>query len=273
MDDATQERINQLRLDIIDAIDEVGNALDSDEDARQLAAGRQVEALARRYRELLDATTGADRDEVSRVLERKLTDLRRTAAQLTRRMSGTATARSADAGIVPFLERRAPPKSIEPQRQAPTRDRPRYNVGGDVEAWCGKCGELRTHDIVAIVDGTPKQVICQTCRSKHGFRTEPARARGATPASVPANNTDTAPRKSGPSTPADREAQRRRELQQALIKELEAAESPRPFNPKERYKAGEIIVHAEHGRGKIENVLRGSLLVRFREGLRPLNLA
>jgi hypothetical protein len=31
-------------------------------------------------------------------------------------------------------------------------------------------------------------------------------------------------------------------------------------------------MHPEHGRGKVENVLRGSMLVRFREGLRPLNL-
>ena len=38
------------------------------------------------------------------------------------------------------------------------------------------------------------------------------------------------------------------------------------FDPKERYKAGEIIVHAEFGRGKIENVLRSSLLVRFSVG-------
>ena len=42
----------------------------------------------------------------------------------------------------------------------------------------------------------------------------------------------------------------------------------RVFDPKERYKAGEIIVHPEYGRGKIENVLRSSLLVRF-SGRRP----
>ena len=61
--------------------------------------------------------------------------------------------------------------------------------------------------------------------------------------------------------------------QAALQKELPEALEPRPFDPKGRYKAGEIIAHPEHGRGKIENVLRGSLLVRFLEGLRPLNLA
>ena len=57
-----------------------------------------------------------------------------------------------------------------------------------------------------------------------------------------------------------------------LLDELRAAENVRSYNPKERYKAGEIILHPEHGRGKIENVLRTSLLVRFVDGLRPLDL-
>jgi hypothetical protein len=57
-----------------------------------------------------------------------------------------------------------------------------------------------------------------------------------------------------------------------LRSELQAATNVRPFSPKERYKAGEIIEHPEHGRGKIETVTRGSLLVRFARGLRPLDL-
>ena len=56
------------------------------------------------------------------------------------------------------------------------------------------------------------------------------------------------------------------------IKELDEAVEPRVFDPRGRYKANEIIVHPEHGRGKIENVNRNSLLVRFREGLRPIDL-
>ncbi len=40
----------------------------------------------------------------------------------------------------------------------------------------------------------------------------------------------------------------------------------RLFDPRERYKAGEIISHPEYGRGKIQNVLRSSLLVRFSVG-------
>ena len=65
---------------------------------------------------------------------------------------------------------------------------------------------------------------------------------------------------------ADPEAQRRAAELRALGEEVAAAATVRVFDPKERYKAGEIIVHAEYGRGKIENVLRSSLLVRFSVG-------
>ena len=61
----------------------------------------------------------------------------------------------------------------------------------------------------------------------------------------------------------DPEAQQKAAELRALGEEVAAAPRVRVFDPKERYKAGEIIVHAEYGRGKIENVLRSSLLVRF----------
>ena len=58
----------------------------------------------------------------------------------------------------------------------------------------------------------------------------------------------------------------------AFDQELDAAENPRPFDPKARYKANEIILHPEWGRGKVENVIKGSMLVRFRDRLRPLDM-
>ena len=61
----------------------------------------------------------------------------------------------------------------------------------------------------------------------------------------------------------DPEAKRKAAELRALGEEVSAAPHVRVFDPKERYKAGEIIVHPEYGRGKIENVLRSSLLVRF----------
>ena len=273
MKDDLQARIDQLRNEAHDAVDEVSNALESGEDKQELDAGRKVEALARRYQEILDETEGKERDALDRTLGRRITDLRRSAQALTKRMAGQKAVRSVDAGFVPFLEHRAPPKSIMPSRQAPKLGAPKYAVGAEVDAWCGKCQDLRTHHIVAMVGELPKQVICQACRSRHGYRTTPARAKPVDnqPAQQTWNGVTTTTGLRS-SSPAEREIARKKELQQKLIEELDAATIVRPFMPKERYKAGEIIQHAELGRGKIENVLRGSLLVRFRDGLRPVNL-
>ncbi len=269
MDESQTTRLNQLNDDISAAINEVDAALESGEEPRQIAAGRAVEALAARWRELQGELSPADRDQAERGVGRRLTDLRRSAAALSRRDSGTQIKRSDDAGFVPFIERRAPPKSIVPQRAAPTS---KLSVGGEVDSWCGKCKEMTTHNIVAMVGDQPKQVICQVCNSRHDYRTEPParhrKASGSVPTTGATGEAGAAARRN-----EDRELQKRQEAKRQLQKELAEAADPRPFDPKARYKAGEIIVHPEHGRGKIENVLRGSLLVRFLEGLRPLDLS
>lgn len=270
MDESQTNRLNQLNDEIASAINEVDQALESGEEPRQIAAGRLVESLAARWRELANELSPADRDSAERGVGRRLTDLRRSAAALSRRDDGRKVERAEDAGSVPFIERRAPPKSIVPPRAAPST---KLSVGGEVDSWCGKCKEMTTHNIVAMVGDQPKQVICQVCNSRHDFRTEPparhkkAASAGAASAAT-GGDLGTAARRN-----EDRELQKRQEAKRQLQKELQEAVEPRTFDPKARYKAGEIIVHPEHGRGKIENVLRGSLLVRFLEGLRPLDLS
>jgi hypothetical protein len=269
MDESQTNRVNQLNEDIASAINEVDASLESGEEPRQIAAGKLVETLAGRWRELSEALSGPDRDAAERGVGRRLTDLRRAAAALSRRDSGARVQRSDDAGFVPFLERRAPPKSIVPQRAAPSS---KLSVGGEVDSWCGKCKEMTTHNIVAMVGDQPKQVICQVCNSRHDYRTEPParhrKASGSVPTTSGGGEVGATARRN-----EDRELQKRQEAKRQLQKELADAVEPRTFDPKARYKAGEIIVHPEHGRGKIENVLRGSLLVRFLEGLRPLDLS
>ncbi len=269
MDESQTNRLNQLNDDIASAVNEVDAALESGEEPRQIAAGQHIEGLAARWRELIAELSPADQESAERGVGRRLTDLRRAAAALSRRDSGRQVQRADDAGFVPFIERRAPPKSIVPQRAAPST---KLSVGGEVDSWCGKCKEMTTHNIVAMIGDQAKQVICQVCNSRHDFRTEPpARhkkaASGATATSSGGEFASAARRNE------DRELQKRQEAKRQLQKELQEAVEPRTFDPKARYKAGEIIVHPEHGRGKIENVLRGSLLVRFLEGLRPLDLS
>ena len=270
MDDTLSNRVSQLNDEIAAAINEVDAALESGEEPRQIAAGKLIEALAAKWRQLLADIPEGGRDNIERGVGRRLTDLRRSAAALSRRDSGRSVQRSDDAGFVPFIERRTPPKSIVPQRSAPSS---KLSVGAEVDSWCGKCKEMTTHNIVAMVGDHPKQVICKVCNSRHDYRTEPP-ARHRTAARAAATTGSGGGEMSmGARRPEDRELARRQELKRLLQKELADAVDPRPFEPKARYKAGEIIVHPEHGRGKIENVLRGSLLVRFLEGLRPLDLA
>jgi hypothetical protein len=275
MDESQSNRLENLNQEILTAVNEVDAALESGDEPRQIAAGQMVEQLAARYREFVAGLETADKDAAERGVGRRLTDLRRAAAALSRRDSGREVTAAVDAGFVPFLERRAPPKSIVPQRQAPSA---KPHVGGEIDSWCGKCKEMTTHHVVAMVGDHPKQVICQACNSRHDFRTEPpARHRSAVKAAAAAAAASEAAGSQSMAPTArrneDRELARRQEAKRLLQKELAEAPEPRPFDPKGRYKAGEIIVHPEHGRGKIENVLRGSLLVRFLEGLRPLDLA
>jgi hypothetical protein len=265
MDDATRDKMFELGSQIGSGINEVDAAIESGEDEKQFAAARQVAELSQKYNALLAQVSGPDRDEMERRLGRRLMDLRRAADGLKRLDSGQKAKVAVDAGAVPFLLRRDPPKSIVPERAAPNG---KLSVGSEVESWCGKCKEMREHHIVAMVGGEPKQVICVVCSSRHNFRTDPPEKSRRAVATATPGVTD-----GRRVTAEDRELQKRQEQKRQLQKELAEAAAPRPFDPKGRYKAGEIIVHPEHGKGKIENVLRSSMLVRFLDGLRPVDLS
>lgn len=270
MDEQLTDKLNHLKDEAMAAADEVTAALESGEDGPQLAAGDHVHAIVARYKELLGQVPASEHDRVDRTYGRRITDLRRAAEGLTKRVGGAPVKRAVNAGHVPFVDVRPVSKSIVPQRAAPSRDAPRYSVGGEVESWCGKCRDFKEHHIVAMVGDEPKQVICTVCRSRHGYRTEPGRnAEKATAAAAPTAATTEAPR---PQHPANSEAARLAEAKRKLNEELDRAENPRTYDPRGRFKANEVIVHPEWGRGKIENVIKGSMLVRFRDMLRPLNL-
>jgi hypothetical protein len=110
-----------------------------------------------------------------------------------------------------------------------------------------------------MVGAEPKQVLCQVCGSRHAYRTGPARPRAAKGENVAVDD-------NRGRVAVDPEAQKRAAQLRALGEEVATATEVRKFDPKERYKAGEIISHPVYGRGKIENVLRSSLLVRFSVG-------
>jgi hypothetical protein len=253
--------IEQLGNEIRDASLQLHQAQERQDERDVVAAAQQsVERVGRRYRDLLQALPPAEQVRAERVLGRRVIDLRRLASLLPKLAVGDVEAESTPdrvQGAGAPGQRRITGVSWTQDRSAPTGG---TRVGGDLEAWCGKCGQVTTHSVVAMVGQTPKQVLCQVCSSRHAFRTTPARR------PAPTGVLATGEGESRPRIAVDPEVQRRAAELRALAEEVSAAVTVRVFDPKERYKAGEIIAHPEYGRGKIENVLRSSLLVRFPAG-------
>jgi hypothetical protein len=217
-----------------------------------------VERLSKHYRELSTAGPEAERDSVERRLGRRVTDLRRLASTLPRigNIASEHTGDQASAAPSEVEARRITGVSWRSETSQETTIPPALRVGGEVDAWCGPCDGLTTHSIIAMVGNTPKQVVCQACNARHGYRTTPAR-KG--PGEAPKAQT---PQESE----AVRRAEQKAEELRALGRELAEISQVRAFDARDRYRVGEVISHPEFGRGKVETVLRSSLLVRFPSG-------
>jgi hypothetical protein len=251
--------LEQLKAEITDVTLQVHLA-EERKDERELVAAAHagVERLSQRYRALIGSLSPGEQLSVERALGRRVVDLKRLASLLPK-VPGASTGSTPDraAGGGAPEGRRITGVSWTHERGAP---KAALGVGADVESWCGRCAELTAHSIVAMVGNEAKQVLCQVCGSRHTHRTTAARrtATGSSPAS--AGEIEERGR------PVDPETKRKAAELRALAEELAAAPEVRLFDPRERYKAGEVISHPEYGRGKIQNVLRSSLLVRFSVG-------
>lgn len=270
MDDAVKSQLDAIADQADALIEEVEAALDEHAEFGLMLATRvRVEECARAYKQLYATLDDKDRMTADRTVGRKVVDVQRMAQRLPAPPSGRPAEEKAkqefwEARPVAATSSRQP-RAMGAEVSAPRPgSAPKYRVTGDVESWCGPCGAMTTHTIVAIVGDLPAQVVCQACNGKHKYRAEPPdkKAKGATRASS-----------SYKMSAAEVEAQKKMQEKKALLAELDAATNVRPFSPLERYRAGEIIEHPEHGRGKIESVLPRSMLVRFPSGLKPVKIA
>jgi len=219
-----------------------------------------VEHLSKRYKDLSTSGSEAEREKVERKLGRRVTDLRRLASMLPRigSIASGHTGDQASAGPSQVQERRITGVSWRSEAPLGAALRPALRVGGEIDGWCGPCDSLTTHHIIAMVGATPKQVVCQACGGRHGYRTTPARR--------VANESENTPSASPKETDASRRAEQKATELRVLGQELAEATTVRTFSARERFKVGEVISHPEYGRGKVETVLRSSLLVRFPNG-------
>jgi hypothetical protein len=251
--------LEQLKVEITDVSLQVHLA-EERKDERDLVAAAHagVERLSQRYRALIASLSPGEQLSVERALGRRVVDLKRLASLLPK-VPGASTGSTPDraAGGGAPEGRRITGVSWTNERGAP---KAALGVGADIESWCGPCADLTTHSIVAMVGNEPKQVLCQVCGSRHTHRTVAARRTATGSSTAGAAETEERGR------PVDPETKRKAAELRALGEEVAASTDVRLFDPRERYKAGQIISHPEYGRGKIQNVLRSSLLVRFSVG-------
>jgi hypothetical protein len=231
----------------------------SDDRDRVVAAYQGVEGLSQRYRDLCAALSEGEKLRVERTLGRRVTDLRRLASLLPRIgvLAGSTPDRQISGPSVAG-ERRITGVSWRNDAPKPRPNAP--HVGGEIESWCGPCDRMTTHRIVAMVASGPKQVVCDACGGRHNYRMTPTRKVGPEPTA------STARHASPQEVEASRKAEQKAEELRALAREVAVAPEVKHFDPKQRYRPGDVISHPEYGRGKVETVLRASLLVRFPNG-------
>lgn len=273
MTDEQQAAAKQIESLIFDARDMLGGLTnDGMIPDKELYACRDfIDRIRTEYNALKAQLSSMDAMMLQRKLGRKVSDLRRDANWLPRRAAGDAIPMASDkmwkadaelTGTAPGEEYRGPGTGPPVESYKAIVSAFKTRVGGSIDAWCGACKMMREHTISAMLDGKPKKVVCETCHAQHNYRTSAARGKKQDEDEAGARGAV----KVNPQMNKRKEAERT-----ALQQELVSATDVRPFKRRARYKAGEIIEHPDHGRGKVENVLRGSLLVRFRTGLRPLD--
>jgi hypothetical protein len=163
-----------------------------------------------------------------------------------------------------------------------------YKVGKDCDAYCTRCKMDLGHTIVAMVDGMPVQVKCDTCHSFHKYRrpknapkpARPARRRAAEPAGDREAIARTAAAKHPPGAGqaevarAGRESRREATVLfdrwQGLVGRREVSDSRR-YQVREAFGAEELIDHPKFGLGVvIDAPLAGRIRVLFQDGERVL---
>ena len=124
----------------------------------------------------------------------------------------------------------------------------RAQLGGDIEAYCGRCKDMREHVIAALNDATGeiKRVQCRTCQSNHLYREKKTATR-----TTRTRVGGTTSRKS--------------------VAELESTAGPaRAYSMQDRFKVGDRIEHPKFGLGLVVEERNGKIDVKFGRELKTL---
>jgi hypothetical protein len=128
-------------------------------------------------------------------------------------------------------------------------------VGQELNAYCGKCKDERTH-IVAAMDGEiVRKVTCSMCGSTHNYKVKPAPAPdgAATAAGAPTKRKST------------------RRAKEANTFSIDPKKTPKSYDMNNTFSTGDVINHPKFGLGAVETTLPPNKIeVRFQEGKKML---
>jgi hypothetical protein len=132
-------------------------------------------------------------------------------------------------------------------------------VGGEVDSFCTKCGMSLAHTIIAMVEGRPVKVECNTCHGVHRFRGE---APGA-------SSQGAAVRRTGPAARPARERPVTISFDEVLRgKDLAMAQR---YSPRATYQLDQVIEHPTFGIGWVSGVRDATKVeVTFRADVKVL---
>ncbi len=127
-------------------------------------------------------------------------------------------------------------------------------VGGEVDSFCTRCGMNLAHTIIAMVDGRPVKVECNTCHGVHRFR-------GALPGGGEARRSSGArPERAPRETVTFDEALRGKRL-----------ETTQRYSSGARYQIDDVLEHPSFGVGWVSAVRDATKVeVTFRGGMKVL---
>jgi hypothetical protein len=135
-------------------------------------------------------------------------------------------------------------------------------VGQDIEALCGRCGQV-WHVVMAMMGDRIAKVVCKRCGGHHRYRTENEVADDTT-TTREARGRSTSPRRF--SRPAARTPE--------PMPTFDPNKAPRAYTAKEAFDAGDRVTHPTFGTGVVTGVdTPGRVEVAFPSGARVLACA
>jgi len=137
---------------------------------------------------------------------------------------------------------------------------PRQLSPGDhIESHCTRCRTLMNHTLIALVDGRPVRVKCNTCGGEHAYRA---------PKPAPRTPAERAPRQSSARIKSDPAAALRQQWETLLAGHDPATATP--YRMDASFKVNTLVRHPSFGLGLVQQVGDRKMEVVFAEGTKVL---